>query len=332
MKISDRTLGYLSIVALLLIFVVVAYSMYNAHHEETKTALVDFPELGTLQPEDQVVVRGYTVGTIGSVTWLGDRARVQIKFNEPIILREGSQFNNVNYAIMGQRRLEIIPSKTGNVLPEDYVHTGTFQPGIAEVLRYIENVNEQMDVIRHMVLMIVEGDSTHKSAIQMVENAMTTIEGIAKNVERQLSILQPALKDVFAQIDNASETLIDVTLQADTAIKVAEQTVNEKVQMADSALKVISEGVAHTNEIILSIEQNSLANPLITSTETVDMLNDLLDKLSSLIKAVDTKGIKVLDDDGNPVKLFTWKNTNLIGKTAREKARERAEEARKSSK
>lgn len=330
MKISDRTLGYLSIILLLMTFIVVAYCMYDAHHEEAQTALVDFPELGTLQPEDQVVIRGYTVGTIGTVTWLGDRARVQIKFNEPVIIREGTQFSNMNYAIMGQRRLEIKPSKTGKVLSADYIHIGTFEPGIAEVLRYIENVNDQIEVIRHMVHIMVEGDSTHESAIQMAENAMSTIEGSVQNIENLVIQLQPAIKGVFAQIDNASNTLIDVTLQADTAIKAASEAVNEKIALADSALKVISDGAKHTNEIIASIEQNSLANQLLSSTETVDKLNQLVEKLSGLVQSIDTKGIKVLDDNGNPVKLFTWKNTNLIGKTAREKARERAEKAQKS--
>ena len=31
------------------------------------------------------------------------------------------------------------------------------------------------------------------------------------------------------------------------------------------------------------------------------------------------------DENGKPVKLFTWKKTNLVGKTARQKAKERAE-------
>lgn len=330
MRISDRTIGYFSIIALLLIFVVVAFCMYDAHHEEASTALVDFPELGTLQPEDQVVIRGYTVGTIGTVTWLGDRARVLIKFNEPIIIREGTQFNNVNYAIMGQRRLEIIPSKAGKILPKDFVHTGNFEPGIAEVLRYIENVNEQVAVIRNMVHLVIEGDSTHKSATELFENTISTIEGTIKNAENMVAKLQPALNNVFAQVDTASKTLINVANQADTAVKVASDAVSEKIAMADSAIKAISEGAAHTNDIITSIEQNSLANQLLTSTETVDKLSEFVEKLNGLVQAIDTKGIKILDENGKPVELFTWKNINLIGKTAREKARERAEAAERS--
>lgn len=329
MKISDRALGYLSIILLLLIFAVVAYCMATAQDKATTTAIVDFNELGTLQPEDQVVIRGYTVGTVGTVTWLGDRARVQIKFDEPVVIREGTQFNNVNYAIMGQRRLEIVPSKTGAVLPEDYVHTGNFEPGIAEVLRYIENVNDQIEVVRNTVLMVVKGDSTHKSATELFENAMSTIEATIQNTENLVNKLQPAINNVFAQVDSASNTLINVTYQADTAIKVASDAVNEKLAMADSAIKAISDGANSANETISKIESTALENKLLTSTETVDKLETLSQKLSALVKAINTRGIKMYDENGNRVKLFTWKNLNLVGKTAREKARIREEEAKK---
>lgn len=332
MKISDRTLGYLSIILLLMVFVVVAYSMYEAHHESTKTALVDFEELGTLQPEDQVVIRGYTVGTVGTVTWLGDRARVEIKFSEPVIIREGTRFNNVNYAIMGQRRLEIIPSKNGKVLPEDFVHSGHFEPGIAEVLRYIENVNDQMAVIRSMVHLVLEGDSSHKSAPQMLEAAMETIEGTIVNAEKMLAALQPTVNNIFAQVDTASQTLIRVTNQVDTAVKTATDAVNQKIALAEDAIRKISEGAAHTNDIITSIEQNPLTDKYLNSAETVEKLKEIIDKFYALATAINPKDIKVLDDNGNPVKLFTWKNVNLIGDRANDKARKRLEEAAKAKK
>ncbi len=325
MKISDRAIGYLSLLTLLLIFAIISLGMWDAHHESTKTILVDFDELGSLQPEDDVVVRGYSVGAIGAVTWMGDRARVEIKFNEPVIIREGTKFNNVNYALMGQRRLEIIPSKTGKVLPDDYIHTGYFEPGIAEALRLIENVNEQLTMVRDMVHLIVEGDSTQPSAQQMFENVMQTVEGTLQNTEKMVNTLQPTLNHMFAKADSASKTLIDVTHQADTTVQTVTDAVNQKLASAEDAIKAISDGAKRTNEIITSIENHPMAEKFLSSTETVDKVNEMINKLNELVKAIDTKGIKVLDDNGKPVKLFGWKNLNLIGKTAREKAKERAE-------
>ena len=327
MKISDRALGYISLVALFGLFAIIAYGMWGAHHEAQKIIQVDFDELGSLQPEDQVVIRGYTVGTIGKVQWLGDRARVEIKFNEPIIIREGTQFNNINYAIMGQRRLEIIPSKTGKVLPDDYIHTGHFEPGIAEVLRYIENVNEQVETIRQIIHLVTNGDSTHRSASDLVEYVVKNIEVALSNTERTLTTLQPALNNLFVQANVASRNLHDITVQADSAIETVTGTINEKIALAENAMQKISEGANKTNELITTIENDSLYSKILYSSEMADKVNELVTKLNEIVRAIDTKGIKILDENGNPVKPFTWKNFNLIGKTAREKARERAEKS-----
>jgi ABC-type transporter Mla subunit MlaD len=277
-----------------------------------------------LQPEDQVVIRGYTVGTIGKVQWLGDRARVQIKFNQPVVIREGTQFNNVNYAIMGQRRLEIIPSKTGKVLPDDYIHTGTFEPGVAEILRYIDQINEQIETVRQLIYLVTMGDSTHQSANEIVETIIGSIETTLSNTEHTLSTLQPALNNLFKQANMASNNLLEITTQADSAVTTITGTVNEKIALAEKAILKISDGANKTNELINSIESDSVYNKFLYSSEMVDKVNELVKKLNEIVQAIDTKGMKILDENGNPIKPFTWKNLNLVGKTAREKAKERA--------
>lgn len=325
MRISDRAIGYFSLLALLCIFTLVALGMYNAHKEVSCTALVDFEELGSLQPEDVVVIRGFKVGSVGKVTWLKDRSRVQIKFDNPIIIREGTQFKNANYALMGQRRLEIIPSKTGNVLPEDYVHTGIFEPGIAEALRLMDDVNAQITNVREAVLLIAKGDSSHASAQQLYEEAVGGIEAFLENADNTLNVVTPKLNEVFAQAESASKTLIDITNQADTAVKVATDAVNEKLQQAEELIRAISESTAKARDFIVEAENAPAMEKLLNSKEAAEKIIDVVDKLNALVAAIDTKGIKMYDEKGNPVELFSWSNMNLIGKTARRKAKDRAE-------
>jgi redox-sensing transcriptional repressor len=57
----------------------------------------------------------------------------------------------------------------------------------------------------------------------------------------------------------------------------------------------------------------------------VEEIEDFIKKVNALVAAIDTKGIKIYDENGNQVKLVTWKNINLIGDKARDKAKERAE-------
>lgn len=325
MKISDRVIGYLSLLAFIGLFVSIAYGMFKAHEEVTNTAYVDFTELGSLQPEDPVVVRGFNVGTIGKVEWLGDRARVEIKFNGPMVIREGTQFNDVNYAIMGQRRLEIVPDKNGKVLPPDYIHKGNFEPGIAEALRYMEDVNAQLTRVREVVMLITEGDSTHKSAQEIYEDVMQTLEGILENADRTIDKVSPSIKELIEQINQAGNSVAQMASQVDTAVKTTTSAINEKIVQAENVLKTISEGSEKAEKIIADIENSPAMDKLLNSRDIVDRANELIKKTNKLIAAIDTKGLKVYDENGKLVKLFTWKNTNLIGKTAREKAKIRAE-------
>lgn len=324
MKVSDRSIGYISLLALLVIFSAVAIGMYQAHHEESKCIYVEFDELGTLQPEDEVVVKGYTVGLVGDITWLGDRARVQVKFVEPIIIREGTQFLDVNYALMGQRRLEIIPSKTGKVLPDSYIHTGVFEPGIAEALRLIEGVNEQLTMVRDLVHMLTEGDSTHASIQKTFEDVLQTVEATMQNTEKMIASLQPTVNKIFKNVDSTTTVLMDATQQIDTTIKTATKAVNEKLVQTEEAIKTVSSSVQKANDLINSIETNPNIDKILNSTEIIEKTNEMVTKLSELVKAIDTKGLTVLDEQGKPVKLIHFRNMNIIGKTAREKAAERA--------
>ena len=57
-----------------------------------------------------------------------------------------------------------------------------------------------------------------------------------------------------------------------------------------------------TNDIIDNIEKNELYSKILYSSETVDKVNELVGKLNELVGAIDTKGIKMLDENGNPIK------------------------------
>lgn len=327
MKISNRTLGYISFVVLIGLIAYISYSMYMAHQNVSNVAIVDFDELGTLQPEDPVVIRGYRVGTIGTVKWLGDRARITIKFDTPVVLREGTEFNNVNFALMGQRRLEITPSKTGKVMPADYVFTGTFEPGIAEALRLIENVNQQVSAIRDVILLIANGDSTHKSATEIYETTMGSIEAFMDNIDKQLADITPQMEKLFNQVNQASATIENATVKIDTATRAITGAVNAKLDEIQAAMKKASDGTAKANGYISDFESKVLTQDLFKTTSTIQKFNEVIEKLNKLVQAINTKGIKVYDENGKPVKLIKWKNMNIIGQTARSKAQERAEKA-----
>lgn len=329
MRISNKAIGYTSLLALVLLIATVSYCMWKAHQNISYVVTVDFDELGSLQPEDPVVVRGYKVGTVGTVTWLYDRARITVKFDEPLVLREGTQFNNVNFALMGQRRLEVIPAKTGKVMPKDYIFKGHFEPGIAEALRLIEKVNERLITVREAIFLIAEGDSTHKSIPEIFNNALDGVEAFMNNTDKEIELFVPQLDILFNQVNEASKAVGGITEQVDSSVNAISISVREKMASIQSTINDISVGAEKANKIIDKFDSNVVSHELLQTTETLEKVTSIVDKLKKVIAAINTKGIKVYDENGKPVKLIHWENMNIIGDRASDKAKERMEQAEK---
>lgn len=323
-KISDKTIGYISFAFIIATITLVAIGMWKAHHATRYTATIDFQELGSLQPEDLATLRGYEVGVVREIHWLGDRARVTVHFNEPLRLREGTIFKNVNYALMGQRRLEIIASKTGKDLPEDYIHQGVFEPGIAEALRLIEDVVKQVEALQSMVVLVAQGDSTHPSFSSVFEGYVSKLEGLLQQTESLSKMLPEKLDNVFAVVDTTTKSINTITEQTNSAVNTIDSVAKEKIKTAKYALVKISDETKNANSLIDSFE-NSPIGELLENDTLIQKTNALIQSTQNLIKAFNTKGLDIRDENGNKVSLIRWENINLIGKTAREKAKLREE-------
>lgn len=323
-KISDKTIGYISFAFIIATITLVAIGMWKAHHATRYTATIDFQELGSLQPEDLATLRGYEVGVVREIHWLGDRARVTVHFNEPLRLREGTIFKNVNYALMGQRRLEIIASKTGKDLPEDYIHQGIFEPGIAEALRLIEDVVKQVEALQSMVVLVAQGDSTHPSFSSVFEGYVSKLEGLLQQTESLSKMLPEKLDNVFAVVDTTTKSINTITEQTNSAVNTIDSVAKEKIKTAKYALVKISDETKNAYSLIDSFE-NSPIGELLENDSLIQKTNALIQSTQNLIKAFNTKGLDIRDENGNKVSLIRWENINLIGKTAREKAKLREE-------
>ena len=323
-KISDKTIGYISFAFIIATITLVAIGMWKAHHATRYTATIDFQELGSLQPEDLATLRGYEVGVVREIHRHGDRARVTVHFNEPLRLREGTIFKNVNYALMGQRRLEIIASKTGKDLPEDYIHQGIFEPGIAEALRLIEDVVKQVEALQSMVVLVAQGDSTHPSFSSVFEGYVSKLEGLLQQTESLSKMLPEKLDNVFDVVDTTTKSINTITEQTNSAVNTIDSAAKEKIKTAKYALVKISDETKNANSLIDSFE-NSPIGELLENDSLIQKTNALIQSTQNLIKAFNTKGLDIRDENGNKVSLIRWENINLIGKTAREKAKLREE-------
>ncbi len=323
MKVSDKALGYASFAVLLCILAGVALGMYRAHRETSTKAFIDFDELGSLSPEDPMTENGYEIGRVSSVEWLGNKSRVTVIFDNPVVLREGTRFRNAAFAIMGGRRIELVRSKTGESLPESHVFKGEFVPGITESIRYISEIRDRLMTVRDAAMLILSGSESNPGAVQKYEEAMGSVEALLSHLNEISLAANGKVQKALDVADSASGEIIRIADAADETIHTTSEKAEASIGAAASALQRLSDGIGKVEGILSAIESDSLAQSLLETTDLVESIDSLAGKMSQLVQSIQTKGMAVYDENGNRVRLTSWKNWNIIGKTAREKAREK---------
>lgn len=323
MKISDKAFGYISLGAIVCILAGVSVGMWRAHRETSSQALIDFEELGALSPEDPVTENGYEIGHVGSVKWLGDRSRITVIFDEPVTLREGTRFRNAAFALMGGRRIELIRPRTGDILPKDHVFRGEFVPGITESLRFIADIRDQAINMQHLVEAILAGTDSTPGVVEKFKDSEEAVETLLENLERTAVLGNKKLRGVLDQATAASEAIEKTASSADSAFHVVNAQAKSSLETAKSGLESLSQEISKIDSLIQAVESGKVGKSLLAEKEMIETAQKTVSRMQALLQAINTKDIAVYDENGNRVKLVRWKNLNIIGKTAREKARER---------
>ncbi len=323
MKISDKAFGYISLGAIVCVLAGVSIGMWHAHRETSSQAIIDFDELGALSPEDPVTENGYEIGHVGSVKWLGDRSRITVVFDEPVTLREGTRFRNAAFALMGGRRIELLRPRTGEILPQDHIFRGEFVPGITESLRFIADIRSQAINLQKLVEAILSGTDSTPSVVKKFRDSEQAVEALLENLEKTTELGNEKLREVLDQATLASETIERTANSADSIFHTVNAQAKGSIEAARSGMEELSQGISKIDSLVNAVESGKVGKSLLAEKEILETAQETVSRMQALIQSINTKDIAVYDENGNRVKLVRWKNLNIIGKTAREKARER---------
>ena len=327
MHLNDKQIGILTLLVLFLLGSLVALDMVEKNRAARTRVTVIFDELGSLQPEDPVTSRGYVVGKVGTVAWIDTKARVDLLLSEPMIFREGTVIRNENFSLMGQRRVEIVPSTQGKIIDSDYLFTGTFEPGIAEAMRFMVKVREQVLAVRNVVFLLSQGDADHPSIPQATEAVLQQSEKTIDELDRLLQKASPQINGTLAQVNSLTQQAEQVTLQTDSTLKVIETQGHADIEQTNQLLAEVQKSLITLIAFLDHFESQPFAQQLLDRKDLITQVNQLITSLNNVLAIFNPKGgLKITDENGKPRPLMTFHNVNLIHKTAREKARIRQKE------
>jgi ABC-type transporter Mla subunit MlaD len=325
----DKVVGSVTIAVALLLIVYVFFTVWRNEKEASNVVFVQFDEMGALQNQNIVSIRGFEVGHVASITRANEKALVKIVLDEPRIFRKDTKFRNVSPNIMGSRSITVELGRNGEIAPSGYIFDGDFESGLAEILYMTDIAKEYVASIMEFIRVLQTGDENsmslqrkYKEIIEECENLVATLTDVINSVEKQtfgaldkVSYYVEEVSDASVKIGNSIDT---IRIQAQDGIKAIE----------DMVLK-IKNAIENLDDILIRFENNPITIALIDKKEVVNDIDNLRSALQAFVNAIDGHGIKIYDEKGKRQSMVRWKNIHIIRETSRSKAKKRSEEEAK---
>jgi len=320
-----RAIGSITIAAALLTIVYLSFAVWRNESDASNVILVRFNEMGALQNQNIVSIRGFEVGHVASIVRVDEKALVKIVLDEPRILRKDTKFKNVSPNIMGSRSIAVEPGKDGEIAPSGYIFDGEFEPGLAEILYMTDIAKKNVASLMEFIRVLHTGDENNTSLqkkyekiIGECEEFVATLTGVINSVEKQTF---GALNKVGYYVGEISDASIKIGNSVDT-IRIQAQ---DGVKVIEDMILKINNAIENLNEILIQFENNPVTISLTDKREIVDDIYSLRSALQAFINVIDNQGIKIYDESGKRQSMVRWKNIHLIRETARSKAKKRSE-------
>lgn len=203
---------------------------------------VEFAHVMELRKDDNVVLRGMTIGKIKSLRLVGDRVRVLALLERPVTLRKDYRIKIVATSILGGRYLEIEEGSPGaEPLPEGIMPQGAPPYDV---------MTEAADVVHEIRSALREG-----GILTNVQMAVASLREIADKINRGEGTMgklvnddalyqevQAAVRDLRGVAEQVREVVDKVGRGEGTMGKLlADETVYRDLQTLTSNLKDVSQ-------------------------------------------------------------------------------------------
>lgn len=329
----DKIIGFSTIAAALLIIVYMGFAMWLSEKRARHTVLVQFHEMGALQNEDVVAIRGLRVGKVASVKRVNDKALVEIDLDEPRIFRKDTKFRNVSPNIMGSRLIAIEPGANGEVAPKDYVFDGEFEMGIAEVLSMSDLAKEQVAILMDFIRLLQTGDENNSSLQQKVEEIVKECDELIASLLNMVNSIEKQTIGILDRAGGYVEQISNAATQIDKTLDTIRTQAQDGIVAAEDIILKVNGTITALNQVLTQFENNPVTVALLDKREIIDDIDSLRSALQAFINTIDKHGIKIYDEKGKRKSMVTFKNIHIFRETARSKARKRAaQEAKENAK
>jgi phospholipid/cholesterol/gamma-HCH transport system substrate-binding protein len=171
-----------------------------------------FPNVGTLQMSDPVMVNGVKKGSVTGISLKGVGVAVVIDLDKEVVLTDSSRITVQNIGLMGERMVGIQLNRGGKAYKPNEKGTnetvyiqGYFDTGIAEAMGMIGTVLSDVRVLVKNVGGIVDGTVGDSSFAAQFKRIVARLETVTVMAETLIAETRPSLGRSVAAIEKLTE-------------------------------------------------------------------------------------------------------------------------------
>jgi phospholipid/cholesterol/gamma-HCH transport system substrate-binding protein len=255
-----------------------------------------FPNIGTLQLGDPVMVNGVKKGRVLTIDLYKDSVAAVVELDKSILLTDSGKITVQNIGLMGERMVGIQLSHKGTpYAPSSKAHmtyiSGYFDSGIGEAMGMVGTVLAQVQVLVKNVEGIVQstiGDTAFLVVFQNVVDRLDTLTLVAGNlVQKDGPKIDRAVSDLQSTASQMQQLIAANKADLETLIK-------NGSQLSENALAI-------TNQLdTITVSVSGMLNDIQNGKGSLGMImkdEGLYKNIKNSMQEIDTL-LRDVQDDG----------------------------------
>lgn len=254
-----------------------------------------FPNVGTLQVGDPVMVNGVSKGTVKSIALRDTNVAVILELDKNLKLTDSCRIMIQNIGLMGERGVGLQYSQSGRVIKpiqssDTLFLKGTFDTGIAEAIGMLGSVLGEVQQLATNLSFIVGQTVGDSSFIKVFKSIIARLDTITLGVQNILSDNGPAIDQSVVNLKQLSDE--------------ANRLMQRNAPLVDS---IVANGETLSSRAVLVMENvdtltqsvQTILNQLQDDETTIGRIlhdKEMYDDLKTTIADLDTLVRNVQDD------------------------------------
>ncbi|MEE9430236.1 MAG: MlaD family protein [Melioribacteraceae bacterium] len=284
-KKTEIKVGVTVFVALVVLAIIFGWAKNFNLQENNNIISVKFPTVAGLEIADMVSVNGVRKGLVNSINSDGNYAKVEIKFSEPVQLKEDATFSIMMLDLMGGKKIEINAGNSDKVIDYTKIYFGKFAGDVATSMEMLSSVQTDLvDVIREVKFSLVNinkffADSTFTKD---VSSSVKSMKRITNNLDELIIENKQMLTETIANTseltNNANRILDENSANIKLAIENLNSTLTSSGELLTKLNSLSDEITNKENNIGKLIYDEDLVSDLKISFKQIKELLEIVNK------------------------------------------------------